>query len=257
MLYRYSGEENIPIGSVTAGRNSPETLPLLGYFLNTVVLPADLSGNPSFRTLVRRARDLTIEALDHDRVPFEHLVRELRVQRDPGRNPFFQALFSLEPPLPEIDPAWRLTQMDVDTGASKYDLSLELDERSEEVLARFHYKTDLFDAATIVRMAAQWQRLLEGTVADPDQKISELPLLTADEQRQIVVDWNNTEVDLPGEQLIHRYFEEQAKRTPAASAVTFEGKSLTYAELDSQANQVARPFKRAGSRSGDCGRALF
>ncbi|MGC2647416.1 MAG: condensation domain-containing protein, partial [Candidatus Sulfotelmatobacter sp.] len=246
LLYRYSGEEKIPIGSVTAGRNSPETLPLLGYFLNTVVLPTDLSGDPSFRTLVRRARDFTIEALDHDRAPFELLVRELRVQRDPGRNPFFQALFSLEPPLLEIDPAWRLTQMDVDTGASKYDLSLELDERSEEVLARFHYKTDLFDAATMIRMAGQWQRLLEGTVADPDQRISELPLLTADEQRQIVVDWNNTELDVPGEQLIHRYFEEQTKRTPAASAVTFEGKSLTYAELDSQANQVAGRLKELG-----------
>ena len=246
LLYRYSGEENIPIGSVTAGRNSPETLPLLGYFLNTVVLPADLSGNPSFRTLVHRARDLTIETLDHDSVPFELLVRELRTQRDPGRNPFFQALFSLEPPLPEIDPAWRLTQMDVDTGASKYDLSLELDERSDEVLARFHYKTDLFDATTIVRMAAQWQRLLEGTVADPDQKLSELPLLTTDEQRQILVDWNNTEVDLPGEQIIHKYFEEQAKRSPAASAVTFEGKSLTYAELDSHADQVAGRLKAMG-----------
>ncbi len=246
LLYRYSGEENIPIGSVTAGRNGPATLPLLGYFLNTVVLPADLSGNPSFRTLVRRARDLTIEALDHDRVPFEHLVRELRVQRDPGRNPFFQALFSLEPPLPEVDPAWHLTQMDVDTGASKYDLSLELDERSEEVLARFHYKTDLFDAATMVRMAAHWQRLLKGTVGDPDQRISELPLLAAHEQRQIVVDWNNTEVDLPGEQLIHRYFEKQAKRSPEAAAVVFEGKSLTYAELDSHANQVAGRLKELG-----------
>ncbi|HTF42432.1 MAG TPA: condensation domain-containing protein, partial [Terriglobales bacterium] len=148
LLYRYSGEERIPIGSVTAGRNHPETLPLLGYFLNTVVLPADLSGDPSFLTLVRRARDLTIDVLDHDRVPFEHLVRELRVPRDPARNPLFQALFSLEPPLPEVDPAWRLTQMDVDTGASKYDLYLELDERSDHVLARFHYNTDLFDAET-------------------------------------------------------------------------------------------------------------
>ncbi|MGB7603033.1 MAG: amino acid adenylation domain-containing protein [Candidatus Sulfotelmatobacter sp.] len=136
--------------------------------------------------------------------------------------------------------------MDVDTGASKYDLSLELDERSEEVLARFHYKTDLFDAATIVRMAAQWQRLLEGTVADPDQRIGELPLLSADEQRQIVVDWNNTEVDLPGEQIIHKSLEEQVKRSPEATAVVFEGKSLTYAELDSQANQVAGRLRELG-----------
>src|ERR1700686_2028424 len=116
LLYRYSGEDLIPIGSVTAGRNRPETQPLLGYFLNTIVVPADLSGTPNFRTLMQRARNWTIDALDHDRVPFEHLVRELKVRRDPGRNPLFQALFSLEPPIPEIDPAWRLTQMDVETG---------------------------------------------------------------------------------------------------------------------------------------------
>jgi amino acid adenylation domain-containing protein len=246
LLYRQSGEERIPIGSVTAGRNRPETSALLGYFLNTVVMPADLSGDPSFRSLVQRARNWTIDALDHDRVPFEHLVRELKVDRVPGRNPLFQALFSLEPPMPEVDRAWRLTQMDVDTGASKYDLSLELDERSEEVLARFHYNTDLFDAATIVRMAAQWQRLLKGAVADPDQRISELPLLTSDEQRQIVVDWNNTEVDVPGEQIIHKYFEEQAERSPGVQAVAFDGQSLTYDELNCQANQVARYLRELG-----------
>ncbi|HEY4764399.1 MAG TPA: amino acid adenylation domain-containing protein [Candidatus Sulfotelmatobacter sp.] len=246
LLYRQSGQERIPIGSVTAGRNRPETSALLGYFLNTVVMPADLSGDPSFRSLVRRGRNWTIDALDHDRVPFEHLVRELKVDRVPGRNPLFQALFSLEPPMPEVDPAWRLTQMDVDTGASKYDLSLELDERSEEVLARFHYNTDLFDAATIVRMAAQWQRLLQGAVADPDQRISQLPLLTSDEQRQIVVDWNNTEVDVPGEQIIHKYFEEQAERSPGVQAVAFDGQSLTYDELNCQANQVARYLRDLG-----------
>jgi amino acid adenylation domain-containing protein len=247
LLYRYSGEERIPIGSVTAGRNRPETQPLLGYFLNTVVVPADVSGNPSFRDLVQRARDWTIDALDHDRLPFEHLVRELKVKRDPGRNPVFQALFSLEPPLPEIDSAWRLTQMDVDTGASKYDLSLELDERSKEVLARFHYSTDLFDAATIGRMAAHWQNLLAGTVAKPDQRLSELPLLTADEQRQIVVEWNETRVGLPRDKaLLHQFFEEQVKKTPAARAVTFEGQHLTYDGLNRQADQVARYLRELG-----------
>src|SRR3954464_951503 len=125
LLHRYSGEERIPIGTVTAGRNRPETASLLGYFLNTVVIPAELGGDPSARELVQRARHWTIDALDHDRLPFEHLVRELNVQRDPGRNPLFQALFSLEPPIPQVDPAWRLTQMDVDTGATKYDLYLE------------------------------------------------------------------------------------------------------------------------------------
>src|SRR6202158_800555 len=174
LLNRYSGEERIPIGSVTAGRNSQQTVPLLGYFLNTVVFPLDLSADPSFRSLVHRARNLTIDVLDHDRVPFEHRLRELRVQRDPSRNPLFQALFSLEPPVAEVDPAWHLTHMDVDTGTSKYDLYLQLDERPDTVLARFQYDTDLFDAETIVRQAGNWQRLPESAVAAATQCISEL-----------------------------------------------------------------------------------
>ncbi len=238
LLYRYSGEERIPIGSVTAGRNRPETLPLLGYFLNTVVFPADFSGNPTFRELVHRARNLTIDVLDHDAVPFEHLVRELRVQRDPGRNPLFQALFSLEPPLPEVDPAWHLTQMDVDTGASKYDLYLELDERADEVLARFHYSTDLFDVQSILRTTAHWQQLLEEAVAKPDQRLSELPVLTSDERDQILARWNETKQAYP-ETCIHELFEAQAERSPDAVAVVFEDSHLTYRELNERANQLA------------------
>src|ERR1051325_6319391 len=145
LLQRYSCEQRIPIGTVTAGRNRPETEALLGYFLNTVVVPVDVSANPSFRELVHRARNWSLGALDHDRVPFEYLVRELNIQREPSRNPLFQALFSLEPPMPEVDPNWRLTQMEVDNDANKYDLYLELDERTDQVLARFHYSTDLFE----------------------------------------------------------------------------------------------------------------
>jgi len=246
LLYRYSGEEVIPIGSVTAGRNRPETEALLGYFLNTVVFACDVSGDPTFRTLIKRLRNLTIDILEHDRLPFEHLVRELKVQRNPGRNPLFQALFSLEPPLPEVDPAWRLTQMDVDTGASKYDLSLELDERSEEVLARFHYSTDLFDEPTIVRMAGHWRNLLEEAVGNPEQPISELPLLSVDEKHQLLVEWNATAVELSAPAVLHQLFEDQVERTPEARAVIFEDRHLTYRELDCQANQVARHLKNLG-----------
>jgi amino acid adenylation domain-containing protein len=238
LLYRYSGEERIPIGSVTSGRNHPETLPLLGYFLNTVVLPADLSGNPSFRTLVHRARNLTIDALDHDGVPLEYLVRELRVPRDAARNPLFQALFSLEPPLPEVDPAWRLTQMDVDTGASKYDLYLELDERPEEVLARFHYSTDLFDSKTIALMACHWQRLLEGAMGNPDQHLTELAFLASQEQEQILSQWNNTQHSYP-RACIHELFELQVEQSPGAIAVIYGDSHLTYRDLNQRANQLA------------------
>lgn len=245
LLYRYSGEERIPIGSVTAGRNRPETQPLLGYFLNTVVLPADLSGNPTFRELVQRARQGTIDALDHDHVPFEHLVRELRPQRDPSRNPFFQALFSLEPPMPEVDPAWQLTQMDVDTGTTKYDLYLELDERADEVLARFHYSTDLFNRDTIIRMVSHWQRLLKKGVADSSTRLADLPILSREEQEQITVDWNRTQHSYP-QLCIHQLFELQADRSPDAVAVATQTAKLTYRELNERSNQLASYLVRRG-----------
>src|ERR1700733_6448893 len=247
LLYRQSGQERIPIGSVTAGRNRPETSALLGYFLNTVVMPADLSGDPSFRSLVRRGRNWTIDALDHDRVPFEHLVRELKVDRVPGRNPLFQALFSLEPPMPEVDPAWRLTQMDVDTDASKYDLYLELDERPGDVLARFHYSTDLFDAKTIAGMAANWRRLLDGAVTNPNQRLSDLPVLTSDERKQILEHWNSTGSVYP-QACIHELFELQAERSPDGIAIIFEDSQLTYRELNQRANQLAWQLRRKGVR---------
>jgi amino acid adenylation domain-containing protein len=245
LLKRYSGEERIPLGIVTAGRNFPQTLPLLGYFLNTVVLPLELSGDPNFRIVVHQARNLTLDVLDHDRVPFELLVRELRAQRDPSRNPLFQALFSLEPPLPEVDPAWRLTQMDVDTGASKYDLYLELDERADEVLARFHFNTDLFDTKTIIRIAANWQLLIQGALANPGQQLSELPVLTSEEQEQILEQWNNTETAYPSA-CIHQLFEQQEERSPDAIAVTSADSHLTYRELNQRANQLAWYLRKRG-----------
>ncbi len=245
LLYRHSGEERIPIGSVTAGRNRPETTALLGYFLNTVVLPADLSGEPSFRSLVQRARDWTIDALDHDRVPFDYLVRELKISRDPSRNPLFQALFSLEPPMPDVDPAWRLTQMDVDTGATKYDLYLELDERSDEVLARFHYSTDLFDRETMVRMAADWQQVLGYGAAHADARVSELPVLSTEDEGRIVVEWNRTEQSYP-DACIHQLFESQAARSPEVIAVAIQNLQLTYRELNERANQLGHYLVRCG-----------
>ena len=250
LLYRHSGEEQIPIGSVTAGRNRPETEALLGYFLNTVVIPADLSGNPSFRSLVQRARNWTLDALDHDRVPFDHLVRELKVQRDLNHSPLFQAMLSLEPPMPDVDPAWRLTHMDVDTGATKYDLFLQLDERTDEVLARFLYSTDLFDRETMVRMAANWQRLLESVVADATQCISEWSLLSSEERHRILVEWNETAAEYPRDLTIHRAFEEQVERTPQATALRCEGREWTYRDINEGANRLAHLLVKQGIGPG-------
>ena len=158
-------------------------------------------------------------------MPFEHLVRELKVQRDPTHNPLFQALFSLEPPLPEVDPAWRLTQMDVDTGATKYDLYLEMDERTDEVLARFHYSTDLFDAASMIRMADHWKRLLEGAIANPEQKLSEFKILSPEEERQTLVAWNGTEQSYP-QACIHELLSGKPRALPTPSRLLPDNYSL-------------------------------
>ncbi|HLZ42360.1 MAG TPA: amino acid adenylation domain-containing protein [Candidatus Sulfotelmatobacter sp.] len=248
LVQRYSGEDRIPIGTVTAGRNRTETERLLGYFLNTMVVPADLSGDPSFRTLVHRARNWSIAALDHDRMPFETLVRELGVQRDPGRNPLFQALFSLEPPLPEVDPNWRLTQMDVDTGTTKYDLYLELDDRTELVLARFHYSTDLFERETIARMAMHWKTLLCEGVRNPEQNLSQLPLLTSRERRRLLR-WNEPEQQVLKE-CVHELIEFQAQRVPDAVAVVSHGRFLSYKELNERGNQIACFLRKHGVGPG-------
>ncbi|MFY9560254.1 MAG: condensation domain-containing protein, partial [Terriglobales bacterium] len=249
LLCRYSGQEDFPIGSVTSGRE-PETQALLGYFLNTVVLRGDLSGNPLFRELLRRTREVTLEALDHDRVPFALLLQELNVRRDPSRNPLFQVMFSLEPPMPNVDPAWQLTQMDVDSGATKYDLYLELDERRGEILARFHYSTDLFEARTIARMAQHWMNLLAAAADDPDLRVSQLSLLSEGERKQLVVEWNETRSEYPQGRGVHQLFDAQCERTPDAVAVTEGQQAFTFLELQIRSNRLAHHLKRLGAGPG-------
>jgi len=244
VLHRYSGQEDILIGTATAGRKRPEFNTLLGYFLNTVVLRLDLSGDPTFRQVLARVREVTMAALIHDDVPFELLVKELRPKRELDHNPIFQVLFSLEPPLPPLDPSWRLTQMDVDTGATKYDLYLELDERPEAILARFHYSTDLFDSSTMRRMEWHWRTVIEGAVADPERRISELPLLLETERRQLAA-WNATRQPYP-QAAIHELFEAQAARFPDTAAVVCQDRQMTYRELNARANRLARHLRKLG-----------
>lgn len=249
LLQRYSGDDRITIGSVTAGRDCPETELLLGYFLNTVPLRADLSDDPTFAELAKRMRNLIFETLKHDCVPFGDLIQEFSPNRDLSRNPLFDVMFSLEPPMPEVDSAWRLTQMDVDSGATKYDLYLELDERHEEVLARFHYSTDLFDLRTIRRMAGHWVTLLEAATTNPGLHISELPVLT-DTERGQHAEWNNTTVDYPRDLRIHDLFELQSQRSPEAVALLFDNQQVTYRELNERSNQLAHYLHKLGVASG-------
>ena len=250
LLSRYSGEETIPIGSLTVGRKLVETQPLLGYFVNTVVLRLDLSGDPSFRDLVKRVRNVALHALEHDSVPFEHIVRELRTTRDSSHNPLFQALFSLAPPLLEVNPAWQVTQLDVDTGVSKYDLHLELDERRDDILPRIHYSTDLFEAATIRRMADHWMNLLEGAASNPELRVSQLPLLSEPEKHQLLVTWNDTDADYPRGETIAQQFAAQCGRTPDAVALREGDQQLTYRQLQERSDRLAQHLRTLGAGRG-------
>ena len=250
LLCRYSGQDDLPIGSVTAGRDRSETKPLLGYFLNTVVLRADLSDDPGFRELQCRMRNLTQETLDHDCVPFGRLIHELNAPRDLSRNPLFQVMFSLEPSLPDLDPAWHLTQMDVDTEATKYDLYLELDERRDAILARFHYSTDLFDRTTIVRMSEHWMRLLEGAARDSCLRVSQLPLLSEQERSQIVVEWNQTRSQYAQSGGTHDLFNAQCERTPDSMAIREGDRHLSYRQLQERSNRLAHYLRKLGASTG-------
>jgi acyl carrier protein len=197
LLYLYTGQDDLLVGTATAGRKRRELDPLMGYFLNYLVLRTDLSGDPSFRELLKRVRDVTLGALTNDDIPFDHLVRELQPARHSSRNPLFQVAFTHAPGLSmaygsasstsTIEPSWNLTQLDVDVGTSKFDLSVDIDDGPEFVAGRLFYSTDLFDAATITRMVGHWEMLLDGLASDPDRRLSDLSLLTQPVLRPTVI----------------------------------------------------------------------
>lgn len=175
-LHRLSGQSDMLIGSVSGGRDHPELERLMGYFLRTLVIRADLRGNPSFREFLRRMRDVLVEALCHDVVPFQRLVQAVAPDRDLSRSPLFQVTFSIEPPMPELGPQWDLSEMDTGTAVSKFDLSIELEDRGEVIIGRAIYSRDLFEASTISELLSDYKTLLRAVVSDPAQTLEELVL---------------------------------------------------------------------------------
>jgi amino acid adenylation domain-containing protein len=246
LLYRYSGQEDLLMGTVAADRRLPETEKMIGFFVNTLVLRADLSGDPTFQELLRRVREQVLQALDHQDVPFEYLVKELQPDRSLGQNPFFQVMLVLDPPDADLQPDWILNQMDIKTDTAKFDLDLILRDLPEGLQGRLTYCTDLFEEATIRHMIGHWRTVLEGIVAHPEQHLSELPLLTAEERHQLLVDWNATAIPYPKDQTVYQLVEEQVERTPDSVAVIFENQQMTYRELDTRANQLAHRLRQLG-----------
>ncbi|BAY50309.1 amino acid adenylation domain-containing protein (plasmid) [Scytonema sp. HK-05] len=248
LLYRYSGQDDILIGSPIAGRNRVEIEDLIGFFVNTLVVRGDLSGNPSFRELLQRVRSVALSAYTHQDLPFEKLVEELQPERSLSYHPLFQVMFVLENlPAQTLElPGLSITPMDVNAVTSKFDLSLLLTHTEQGLRGTWEYSTDLFDAGTISRMSRHFQTLLAGLVDNPQQRICELPLLTDAEKEQILVKWNNTQTEYPNDKCIHQLFEEQVEQTPDAVAVVYEDQKLTYRELNARANKLAHHLQNLG-----------
>ena len=248
LLYRYCGQEEIVVGSPIANRARTELEPLIGFFVNTLVLHSDLAGNPAFKELLGRVREVCLGAYAHQDLPFEKLVQELQPERDPSRNPLFQVMFALQNATRPFSgvPGLRIEPIEREKTRSQFDLSLFLRERDGKYIGCFEYSTDLFDRDRIERMATHYRTLLEAVVADPDRRIATLLIFTEAERHKILVEWNDTAAVYPKDKCIHELFETQAEGTPEAVAVQFEGKVLTYRELNSRANQLAHYLRELG-----------
>jgi amino acid adenylation domain-containing protein len=262
LLYRYSQQQDIVVGSPIANRNRSEIEALIGFFVNTLVLRTDCSGNPTFRDFLGRVREVTLGAYAHQDLPFEKLVEELHPERSLNRHPLFQVVFGLQnAPLDELElPGLKLSSFPLETQTTRFDLELYLWEASDNFRSRYGehwedseglrglavYNTDLFDEVTIARMLRHFKTLLESIVANPEQRIANLPLLSEDEVNQLFREWNDTRTDYPQNKCIHQLFEERVQQHLEDVALTFEGQHLTYRELNSRSNQLARYLQKLG-----------
>ncbi|NLG49316.1 MAG: amino acid adenylation domain-containing protein, partial [Chloroflexi bacterium] len=248
LLSRYSGQDDLAVGTPIANRTRAEIEGLIGFFVNTLVLRGDLSGNPSFVELLRRVREAALGAYAHQDVPFEMVVDAVQPQRNTSHSPLFQVMFVLQNNPLRVQDMEGLTLEPVaaDAGIAQFDLTLLMQEQGPHLSGELQYNTDLYDRERIERMAAHFQTLLAGIVADSAQPVATLPLLTDAERTQIVDTWNDTAAEFPAERCAHELFEGQAARQPDAVAVEFEGETLTYAELNRRANQLARYLRRLG-----------
>jgi amino acid adenylation domain-containing protein len=248
LLYRYSGQDDIIIGTPVSNRHAAETEEMIGLFVNTLALRTRLSGDPSFLQLLSRVRETALSAYAHQDLPLEQLLHHLRLERDLAYTPLFQVMFQYEtkPAQDLAIPGLLIRRVEVENGSSKFDLTLSMIDSGDEVRAVFEYDTDLFDSDRIERMAGHLHTLLQSIVADPDRSISEFALLNESERAEIFENCNGAEFKKTEERFVHRLFEAQAERTPEAAAIVSEGESWTYRDLNSRANQIARILQKHG-----------
>ena len=253
LLARVCGETDICIGSPIAQRPNVESEKLIGFFLNMLALRSDLSGDPTFREVLRRVRSTVLDAFQHQDVPFEKIVEELHPVRDPSHQPIFQIAFALLPAdaaIPQFAGA-EVRPQGAPITTAKFDLTLFIEETGGVMRTMMEYSADQFDAATADRMLESFELLLAGAVADPATPLSRLPIFSVVEQQRILTEWSGCDRPYPHEQTVAARFAECAAQTPAALAVIGDGERLTYAELDGRANRVAHFLQSHGIRTGD------
>ncbi|WP_414526541.1 condensation domain-containing protein [Nodularia chucula] len=254
LLHRYSQQDEIVLGVPSANRDRQEIEGLIGFFVNTLVLRTDISGNPTFQTLLERIRTTAADAYQYQEIPFAKVVEALQIERDLSHNPLVQVMFQVQNAAYQLQndthldlqlPDLEIQQTWVETGATKFDLTCHLVERSEGLLVVMEYCTDLFEQQTITKMIQHLRVLLTAVVENPSLKITEIPILTPEEEHQILVEWNQTQVNYP-QKWLHQLFEEQVERTPDHIAVCYREQTLTYQELNSKANELAYHLRTLG-----------
>ncbi|HEU5229532.1 MAG TPA: amino acid adenylation domain-containing protein, partial [Ktedonobacteraceae bacterium] len=261
LLYRYSGQEDLPVGTAIANRRWRETEGLLGMIINNVVLRTQMIGNPPFRELLRRVHTVTTEAYANQDLPFDQVVTAVQPGRDATRNPLFQIMFNFhDPPMPDLKRPHLMVSLDesISNGSAKFDMNVLVVPRAEQYLGKhpqsgteefllvWEYNTDLFDESTIARMLEQYQILLANIVAHPEQRISDLRILPDAEKQQLLIEWNTPQTHYPHTRCIHELVEEQVALSSDAIALVYEEQHLTYAELNARANQVAHRLRQLG-----------
>jgi len=249
LLFRYTGQEDVVVGTPIANRTRAEIEELIGFFVNTLVMRTSVAGSPTFREVLQRVRTTALGAYAHQNLPFEKLVEVLQPERDLTRTPVFQIWFALQnaPRLEFNLPGLELHLLDVHNGTSKFDLGLFTVEKPDGLHCMVEYSTDLFDRSTIQRFIEHFRMMLEGIAANPDQLIAQIPILSVKEREQVLVGWNQATLASSAITTLHQFFEEQVRKTPDAAALVVGSQRLTYRELNERANQIAHRLTKLGA----------
>ncbi|NDB87247.1 MAG: non-ribosomal peptide synthetase, partial [Alphaproteobacteria bacterium] len=251
LLYRYTGQKTIVVGSPIANRHYQEIETLIGFFVNTLALKTNFEDNQTFLSILNKVKETTLQAYQHQDISFEQLVDHLNITRSLNRNPVFQVMFSLD----KLNTEEELMLENIETCSifsdypiSKFDLSLSALEHEEGIDIGFEYATDLFEKETIQRMGTHFEELIKSILQNPTERVSSVSFLTAQEKQTLLIDWNKTAVSYPEHKTIHQLFEEQVEKTPNNIAVVYEEQELTYQELNEKANQLAHYLRTLGVR---------